>query len=122
MKQMAFLGFCVLVLASTAFSQKKATTLIGEVVDIKNYMMYGMKADNPDRKAAVESSITAGNPLGFLHTKTGKIYMVVMPQQEENANAKLKEYLGLRVYVKGVVYQKGKIQMIVLNDIGKSVK
>ena len=122
MKRIALLGFCVLVLASNAFAQKKATTLIGEVIDIKNYMMYGLKADNPDRKAAVEASITAGNPLGFLHAKTGKIYMVVMPKQEENANARLKEYLGFRVYVKGVVYQKGKTQMLVLNDIGKSIK
>jgi hypothetical protein len=111
-------------MVSTVFSQKrgKTSTIIGDVIDIKSYVMYNMKADTPDRKEAVVASVNAGNPIGILESKTGNIYLVVTAKHEENANARLTDYLGLHVYVKGNVYQKGKIQLIALRDIGKSVK
>jgi len=113
---------CLLVVA-VAFGQttKKESTIIGEVVDIKSYVAFGMKADNPDRKGMAEASMSTGNPLGILEKKTGKIYIVAMAANE-NANAKLKDYLGLRVYAKGLVYRRGGIQLIMMSDIGKSIK
>lgn len=114
---------CSVVVTATVFGQttKKESTVIGDVIDIKSYVAYGMKADTPDRKNMAESSMNAGNPLGILEKSSGKIYIVVMPQNE-NANAKLKDYLGLHVYVKGVVYKKAGIQLITMSDIGKSIK
>ncbi len=118
------LTMAMLVVGSTVFGQatKKQSTIIGDVVDIKSYIVSGMKADNPDRKAVAEASMKSGNPLGVLEKKTGKIYIVVMGQQGSNANETLKDYLGLHVFVKGVVYKKAGMQLIVLSDIGKSVK
>jgi hypothetical protein len=115
---------CLLIVAVNVFGQttKKESTIIGEVVDIKSYVAFSMKADNPDRKGMAEVSIAAGNPLGILEKSTGKIYIVVMAEQHENANAKLKDYLGLHVYVKGIVHKKAGIQLIVMSDIGKSIK
>ena len=116
---------CLLVIGVAAFGQtatKKESTIIGDVIDIKSYVANGMKADNPDRKAAAEASMQAGNPLGILEKSTGKIYIVVLAAQNENANGRLREYLGLHVYVKGVVYKKGSIQLIVMSDMGKSIK
>jgi len=123
MKQSVVVVF-LLVVAAAGLGQttKKESTIIGEVVDIKSYVAFGMKADNPDRKAMAEGSIAAGNPLGILEKSTGKIYTVVMAGASENANAKLKDYLGLRVYAKGIVHKKAGIQLIVMNDIGKSIK
>ena len=123
MKQSVVVVF-LLVVAAAGFGQttKKESTIIGEVVDIKSYVAFGMKADNPDRKAMAEGSIAAGNPLGILEKSTGKIYTVVMAGASENANAKLKDYLGLRVYAKGIVHKKAGIQLIVMSDIGKSIK
>ncbi len=114
----------ILVIASNVFGQttKKESTIIGEVVDIKSYIAFGMKADNADRKAAAEASMNAGNPLGILEKGTGKIYIVVIAQQTENANGKLKDYLGVRVYAKGLVYRRGASQLLILNDIGKTIK
>ena len=120
-----FLVTFLLAIGVAAFGQtanKKESTIIGDVIDIKSYVAYGMKADNPDRRAAAEASMEAGNPLGILEKSTGKIYIVVMAAQNENANGKLKEYLGLHVYAKGVVHKKGSIQLIVMSDIGKSIK
>ncbi len=114
----------LLIITATAFGQKvkKESTIIGEVIDIKTYIAFGMKADNPDRKAAAEASMNAGNPLGILEKGTGKIYLVTSVQQNENVNAKLRDYLGLRVYTKGVVYRKAGLQLIVMSDIGRTIK
>lgn len=122
-KYIAVLTASVVVMTMAAFGQKttKESTVIGDIVDIKSYIAYGMKADNADRKAAIEASIAAGNPLGILEKSSGKIYVVVMPKNE-NANASLKEYLGVHVYVKGVVYRKAGLQLIIMSDIGKSIK
>lgn len=120
-----FVVLCICVLfVVTSFGQvtKKESTIIGEVVDIKSYVAYGMKADNPDRKAAAEASMMGGNPLGILEKSTAKVYLVVMAQQGENANQKLKDYLGVRVYAKGKVYKRGSIQLLILSDIGKTIK
>jgi hypothetical protein len=122
MKRMIFLGLCVLITASAALSQKKAktSTIIGDVVDVKNYVMFGVKADNPDRKSIAEASINAGNPIGLLETKTKKLYLIMVGN--ENPGVQPKDFLGVHVYVKGIVYQKGKIQLIVMSDIGKSIR
>ena len=122
-KHFGVLSTCVLFVVTT-FGQvtKKESTIIGEVVDIKSYVAFGMKADNADRKAVAEASMKGGNPLGILEKSTGKIYVVVMAQQSENANQKLKDYLGVRVYAKGIVHKKGSIQLLVLSDIGKTIK
>jgi hypothetical protein len=124
MKQRVVFVACLLIVAVSAFGQttKKESTIIGDVVDIKSYVAFSMKADNPDRKGMAEGSIAAGNPLGILEKSTGKIYIVVMAAANENANAKLKDYLGLRIYAKGVVHKKAGIQLIVMSDIGKSIK
>lgn len=119
------LAACLLgiIAASSAQTAKKTeSTIIGEVIDIRSYVAFGMKADTPDRKAAVLASVEAGNPLGLLERRTGKIYLVMTPAQNENASAKLKEYLGLRVYIKGIVHRKHAMQLIVMSDIGKSIK
>jgi hypothetical protein len=114
----------LLTIALVAFAQttKKESTIIGDVVDIKTYVAFGMKADTPDRKAMAEASFAAGNPLGILEKKTGKIYIVAMAQQTENANQRLKDYLGVHIYAKGIVYKRNGVQLILLSDIGKSIK
>lgn len=114
---------CLLIVA-VAFGQttKKESTIIGDVVDVKSFVAYGMKVDNADRKAAAQASMQAGNPLGVLEKGTGKIYLVVSPNQGENANTRLADYLGMRVYVKGTVHRKNGIQLVVMSDLGKTIK
>jgi hypothetical protein len=101
---------------------KKEVTIYGEVVDIASYVAYGMKPNNPDRRAVAEASAKGGNPLGIVERGTGKIYMVTMSQGNSSANDKLKDYFGLRVFAKGKLYKRGGVLLFMLNDIGKSVK
>ncbi len=107
---------------SFAQTQKKATTIYGEVIDVINYVANGMKPDNPDRKALAEANAKAGYPLGILEKGTGKIYIVAMQQRDVSAVQTLVPYFGLKIFAVGKVYKKGGLMLFVLSDIGKSVK
>jgi len=124
MKRLALILLLVSVPLAIASGQQpaKQTTITGEVIDILNYVANGVKPDNPDRKALAESSVKAGNPIGILERKTGKIYVVVMNNQGVSAASALIPYFGLKIFAVGRTMRKGGIQMFVLSDIGKSVK
>lgn len=115
---------CLVLVVSTSWGQSKVklTTVQGAVVDIASYVQYGMKPDTPDRKGIAEASAKAGNPLGILEKKTGRVYVVVMGPQSSSANTTLLPYLGLNIFAKGKVFKRGSMYIIVLSDIGKSVK
>src|SRR5512140_3227488 len=96
--------FLILVLGASltfAQSQKKQTTIYGEVIDVVNYVANGMKPDTPDRKALAEASAKAGYPLGILEKGTGKIYIVAMQQRDISAVQTLAPYFGLKIFAVG---------------------
>ena len=124
MRRIFVLILAIMVVGTVAVAQQtpKQTTVYGEVVDVVSYVTNGMKPNNPDRKALAESNAKAGNPLGILETKTGKVYVVVMDQQGVSAASRLVPFFGLKIFAVGRTYKKGGIQIFVLSDIGKSVK
>lgn len=117
-------ALCILVCASLSFGQTKTklTTVQGVIVDIGSYIQYGMKPDTEDRKGVAEASAKAGNPLGILEKKTGRLYVVIMNDKNTNTNTTLLPYLGINIFAKGKVFKRGSMYMFMLSDIGKSAK
>ncbi len=112
----------LLIAVSTGSAQKKASTIIGEVVDVVSYITSGAKPTSPDMREILEASARGGNPLGILEAKTGKLYLVTMKQANTSANQTLMQYVGIRVAATGKVYRRGSCQLLVLEVIGKSIK
>ena len=115
-------GLCALMSASLSYSQKKGTTIVGEVVDIVSYMNSGMKPDTPDGKEVLTASAKGGNHLGILEAKTGKLYIVTMNQANTGANQALLPFVGMKIAATGTVYKRGSCQLLVMTVIGKSIK
>lgn len=115
---------CLLLCVASSFGQvtTKLSTIQGIVIDIGSYVQYGMKPDTEDRKGIAEASAKAGNPLGILEQKTGKVYIVTMNQQNTGPNTTLQPYLGIKIFAKGKVYKRGSVQIFLLSDIGKSAR
>lgn len=113
---------CLTLCSASSFAQgtAKLSTIQGIVVDIGSYVQYGMKPDTEDRKGIAVASANAGNPLGILEQKTGKIYIVTMNQQNTNPNSTLQPFLGIKIFAKGKIFKRGSVQVILLSDIGKS--
>ena len=113
---------CLLLCVASSFGQvtTKLSTIQGIVIDIGSYVQYGMKPDTEDRKGIAEASAKAGNPLGILEQKTGKVYIVTMNQQNTNPNSTLQPFLGIKLFAKGKIFKRGSVQVILLSDIGKS--
>jgi hypothetical protein len=114
---------CIFIVSSTVGqTKKKQTTVFGEVVDIVSYVSTGMKPDNADRRAVAERNVKGGNPLGILERGTGKIYLVTMQSPTEDVNTKMLGYCGVQIFAKGRVLRRGGIQLLLVSDIGKSVR
>jgi len=95
----------------------KEVTLHGELVDLVSYITWASQTPESIRKSA-----QAGNPIGFYDTANKKLYVVGRPQMNVAANELLLPYVGLRVFLKGKAYAKGKLNLLLMTDIGKSIK
>lgn len=95
----------------------KEVTLHGELVDLVSYITGA--AQTPE---SIRTSARAGNPIGFYDTAKKKLYVVGRPQLNVGANELLLPYVGLRVFLKGKTYTKGKVNVLLVTDIGKSIK
>jgi len=96
----------------------KEVTLHGELVDLVSYISSGAMND-PE---AIRKSAKVGNPIGFFDTSAKKIYIVGLPQINTGANERLLPYVGIRVFLIGKTYRKSGVDVILVSDIGKSIK
>jgi hypothetical protein len=110
--------FSFLIFSNTATAQKSEKTIKGEVVDVLTYATTG-KSGTQFKEVMLESS-KKGNPLGIL--SGGKIYIVATNDLSERPNDQLTPFLSLKVIVKGKVFSKGGVNVIILSNIDKDMK
>jgi len=108
----------LLSLGFTAVGQVKEVTMHGEIVDVIAFVSSGAKQD----AATIRASATSGNPLGFHETSTGKLYLLGSPEMNKSANEMVQSYVGLRVFVKGKTYNRDGTDVVLITDIGKSIR
>jgi hypothetical protein len=115
------IAICAALFVSTTNSQaqaQKTVTLHGELVDIIAFVSSGAKQDAD----AVKQSAKAGNPMGLYDPKSKKLYVIGLPQVNKGATESLLPYVGLRVFIKGKAYNRSGLNVILMSDIGKSIK
>ena len=99
-------------------SVPKEVTLVGELVDLVSFISSGAK-QSPE---AIRKSAQVGNPIGFFEPTTKRIFVVGLPKINSGANARLLPYVGMRVFLVGKTYTRNGVDVIVMSDIGKSIK
>lgn len=114
-------GVATHVLAEVKVQQEKGV-LVGEVIDLVNYAMYGRIG----QEHIEESNYRAENgfPIGILEEKTGKVYVAVyrIPVPAAGlmtANTTLTPYMGKKVVVQGIKYNAPGLNMIRISAIGE---
>lgn len=121
-KHSAIFGFLILAFllssSNTPSQTKKESTIIGEIVDVASFLTSQAKQDT----AAIRKSAAVGNALGIYDTKAKKLYLVGRTELNTSANEKLLPYVSVRVFVIGKVYSKAGVSIILINDIGRSIK
>ena len=106
---------------TTATAQKK-TTVHGEIVELMSYVKDGVKPTSPSKKEVLMENFKKGGALAIIDNASNKLY-VIAPSATDTAFAKnVMPYLGLKSFVKGPVYSRGGVKIIILEDIGKSLK
>ncbi len=97
---------------------KKAKTITGDLVDLVTFVTTAGK-ENVDM---IQKSAKAGNPLGLYDTKAKKLYLIGSTDIGKSVTETVLPYVGVRVFVTGKVYTKAGMNIILLSQIGKSIK
>ena len=97
----------------------KAVTVKGELVDMSCYMAHEGKGSKHAKCA--KACILGGAPLGIL-TTDGKVYLLVEDHSSAKTKkpyAKARELVAETVTLKGVAYERGGTQAIVVESVTK---
>jgi hypothetical protein len=97
---------------------KKQVTIHGSLVDVVAFVTSGAATDS----LSVLKSARAGNPLGLYDSKAKKMYIVGSKEINRSANETLIPYIGMRTFIVGKVYVKNGVNVILMSDVGKSIK
>ncbi len=109
------LGLCF---ASTSFAQKK-TTVNGDIVELTSYLKENIKPSGPAAKEIAMENLRKGGTLAIVQSKTRKVYLLSSAPGDTTFTATVAPYFGLMAYIKGTLYSRGGVNMIVVEDIGK---
>ena len=106
---------------SSGVAQKKAT-IHGEIVELMSYVKDGMKPNSPSKKEIVLESIKKGGSLAIIEKGTGKMYIIAPAAGDTSFMQNVTPYIGAKSFVKGTTYSRSGLRLIILEDIGKSLK
>jgi hypothetical protein len=105
-----------------AYAQQKKVTVHGQLVEVTSYVREGIKPTSPARKEIIMESVRKGSPLAILEKGSEKLYLLSPVPSDTAFVKKLTGYLGVAAFVKGPVYRRGGVNLLVVEDIGKSLK
>lgn len=94
---------------------KKKVNIKGTVVDVYCDVTMGMGGKAHKQCAAMCAK--NGAPLGIKEEKTGTLYMTAGQEHMMYASAGLEQYVEEIVTVKGTVYEKDGVKMIVVDSV-----
>ena len=102
--------------ANPAYSQgKKNVTMTGTVIDTYCHVTMGMGGEA--HKKCAEMCAKNGSPLSIKEEQSGTIYLAAGQKNMVYASAGLEKYVEEKVTVKGTVYEKDGVKMIVVDSV-----
>ena len=87
----------------------KPVTMMGEIVDTGCYL--GSGAMGEKHKGCGTTCVAAGMPMGLL-TEKGVLYLITQPHDNKDAYNKMKEWVGDKAEVTGMVYERSGMKAI----------
>lgn len=120
-RNIVIVAVIMLIPFSSGFAQKKAT-IHGEIVELMSYIKDGMKPNSPSKKEVVLESMKKGGSLAIIEKGTGKMYIIAPAANDTSFMQNVTPYIGVKSFVKGTTYSRSGMRMIILEDIGKSLK
>lgn len=119
MRTIALLVLSTLMFAATSSAQKKPVVLNGELVEVHSYVKENIRPDAGAAKEISAERARSGGMLALLDTKSKRLTLVA---SDTTFLRQAVMYFGTRVAIKGLVYTRGGVSVIVPESIGKSIK
>ena len=80
------------------------------------YCLVTMNMGGKAHKQCAAKCVKNGSPLGIRDEKTGTVYLVAGQKNMVYASSRLEKYVEERVTVRGTVYEKDGVRMIVVDS------
>ena len=119
--QILFTFIVALALGLTSASAQKKATVHGEIVELMSYVKDGVKPISPAKKEVVMENFRKGGTLAIIDN-SNKLYLIATSPTDTAFAKNVTPYLGVKSFIKGPVYSRNGVRLIVLEDIGKSIK
>ena len=97
--------------------EMKETTITGEVIDVKCYLMGMMGGKGEDHKQCALDCIKGGLPVGLLEEKSEKVYMIVPKAGMKGANDEMSKYVAANVKLTGTMIEKGGERLFIYTKV-----
>ncbi|GEM_PF-4504628 len=120
-KFVSFIIFLTIIFNSNLFGQK-SVTLVGEIVELKTYMVDKIKPNSPAGIEVTKEGLMVGGTFALVEKKTNKVVILIPSAVNKNLYGVLEPYLGTQVFIKGQQYSSGGIRVLTVDDVGKSLK
>lgn len=111
----------IILISGTSFAQKKGT-VYGEIVELTTFVKDNIKPTSPAGVEITVDNQKKGGTFVLLEKGTGKLVFLTSTAAESPLADQVKPYIGITVFIKGAIYKKGGIRLVVLEDIGKYLK
>jgi hypothetical protein len=95
-------------------AQGKKDAITGTVVD--TYCLVTMNMGGKAHKQCAATCVKNGSPLGIKEEKSGTVYLVAGQKNMLYASSGMEKYVEERVTVRGTVYEKDGLRMIVVES------
>jgi hypothetical protein len=115
-----FITLAVLISFGSIYAQKKVT-VHGEIVEVTSFVKEGLKPTSPSKKEIILDNLKKGGMFGIID-KLNKLYLIVPKANDTTFVKNVSPYLGVKSFIKGTSYVRAGVRILVLEDIGKSIK
>jgi hypothetical protein len=99
-------------------AEGKKESITGTVVDV--YCLVTMDMGGKSHKDCAAQCVTNGSPLGIKEDKTRSVYLAAGEKDMLCAPSGLEKYLEQRVTVRGEVYERNGVRMIIVESTAQA--
>jgi hypothetical protein len=116
MRTWMVLGVMIAVLSAGVAMAQDGKMIRGEVIDVSCYVMKVEKGRGEAHKTCAIACAKAGEPVGILDEKSGKVYLAITSDHSNPAD-KLIPLMAKTVDATGMIYEKAGVTAIDIKDV-----
>jgi len=116
------LAIVALISGSPQLWAQKSSTVHGDIVEITSYLKEAIIPNSPAGKEIAIENVKHGGAFALLEKGTKRLYLISPKENDTTFVQTVGPFLGVKSFIKGKVFSRSGLRLIMMEDIGKSIK